>query len=175
MFFEITQTKDVLLHPRNFGKRASEEILKTLMKEIAGTCTARYGYIIAVTEVKHWKKGLIQEGTGHAVFPVTFTCIVMRPFKGEVFEAVVTNVTRMGIYSEIGPMVVLVSTNHMPASISFDEHANPAQFSDSEDGSTIAEGSVVRLKIVGVRPDATGMFAVGTIKGDFLGVHDEDA
>ena len=37
------------------------------------------------------------------------------------------------------------------------------------------EGSVVRLKIVGVRTDATGMFAVGTIKGDFLGVHDEDA
>lgn len=175
MFFEITQTKDVLLHPRNFGKKASEELLKTLMKEVAGTCTQRYGYIIAVTEVKDWKKGLIQEGTGHAVFPVTFTCIVMRPFKGEVFEAVVTNVTRMGIYSEIGPMVVLVSKQQMPASITFDEGGAVAQFFDSEDGSIITNGSVVRLKIVGVRTDATGMFAVGTIKGDYLGVHEEDA
>ena len=33
MFFEITQTKAVLLHPRNFGKRASEELLKTLMNQ----------------------------------------------------------------------------------------------------------------------------------------------
>jgi DNA-directed RNA polymerase II subunit RPB7 len=105
MFFEITQQKNIRLHPRNFGAKLRDELLRTLMKEVAGTCTQRFGYVIAVIDVRHCGKGLLQEGTGHAVFPVTYTCIVMRPFKGEVFEAVVTNVTRMGIYAEIGPMV----------------------------------------------------------------------
>ena len=143
MFFEITQRKNIRLHPRNFGAKLREELLKTLMKEVAGTCTQRYGYVIAVTEVKDSGKGLIQEGTGHAVFPVTFTCIVMRPFKGEVFEAVVTNVTRMGIYAEIGPMVVLVSSQQMPATVSFDEHSQAAQFVNSDDDSQITIGSEV--------------------------------
>jgi DNA-directed RNA polymerase II subunit RPB7 len=71
-------------------------------------------------------------------------------------------------------MVVLVSKQQMPASITFDEGGASSQFIDSEDGSIITNGSVVRLKIVGVRTDATGMFAVGTIKGDYLGVHEED-
>jgi DNA-directed RNA polymerase II subunit RPB7 len=128
--------------------------------------------VIAVTEVKDQGKGELQEGTGMAVFPVTFTCIVMRPFKGEVFEAVVTNVTRMGVYAEIGPLVVFVPSEQMPQSIQFDEQGAQHQFtsSDDSDDTRITNNSKLRLKIVGSRLDDTNMFAVGTIKGDFLGV-----
>jgi DNA-directed RNA polymerase subunit E'/Rpb7 len=112
---------------------------------VAGTCSQRFGYVIAVTEVNNSGKGIIQEGTGYAVFPVTFTCIVMRPFKNEIFEAVVTNVTRMGIYAEIGPMVVLVSSQQMPASVTFDEHSQAAQFVNSEDDTQIAMGTEVSV------------------------------
>eukprot|EP01052_Picozoa_sp_SAG31_P013343 SAG31_NODE_801_length_12013_cov_23.812070_4_plen_116_part_00 len=99
MFFEIKMTRNVRLHPRHFGPKLEDELMKTLMTEVAGNCTKRHGYVIAVTEIQERGskgKGVIQEGTGMAVFPVEFTCIVMRPFKNEIYQAVVTKVSRMG-------------------------------------------------------------------------------
>ena len=98
MFFEIKMTRNVRLHPRHFGPKLEDELMKTLMKEVAGNCTKRFGYVIAVTHIEPRGlkgKGVVQEGTGMAIFPVEFTCIVMRPFKNEIYEAVVTNVTRV--------------------------------------------------------------------------------
>jgi DNA-directed RNA polymerase II subunit RPB7 len=44
-------------------------------------------------------KGLIREGTGFVTFPVKYQCVVFRPFKGEILEAVVTMVNKVGFYS----------------------------------------------------------------------------
>lgn len=42
-------------------------------------------------------KGLIREGTGYVTFPVKYQCVVFRPFKGEILEAVVTMVNKVGL------------------------------------------------------------------------------
>ena len=39
--------------------------------------------------------GVIEEGTGFVTFPVSFKAIVFRPFKGEVVDAVVTQVNKV--------------------------------------------------------------------------------
>ncbi|KAJ4831997.1 hypothetical protein Tsubulata_023268, partial [Turnera subulata] len=48
-------------------------------------------------------KGLIRDGTGFATFPVKYQCVVFRLFKGEILEAVVTMVNKMGFFAEAGP------------------------------------------------------------------------
>lgn len=40
-------------------------------------------------------QGLLMEGTGMARFKVRYHCIVFRPFKNEVMDAVVTAVTNV--------------------------------------------------------------------------------
>lgn len=50
----------------------------------------------------------------------------------------------------------------------FNAKENPQTYGSDEQ--TIEKGSRVRLKIVGVRADVGKMFAIGTIKEDFLGV-----
>ena len=41
------------------------------------------------------KKGVIQDTTAFAKFHVTYTCIVFRPFKGEVLDCIVTSVNKV--------------------------------------------------------------------------------
>ncbi len=48
-----------------------------------------------VTEVEHIGKGKVQEGTGFVVFNIKFNAIVFKPFKGEVLDAVVTQVDKV--------------------------------------------------------------------------------
>jgi DNA-directed RNA polymerase II subunit RPB7 len=45
--------------------------------------------------------GIIQPGQGFVVYPIKYKAIVFRPFKGEVLDAVVTQV----IENYMGPML----------------------------------------------------------------------
>lgn len=61
----------------------------------------RYGFVIAVTTIDNIGAGLIQPGQGFVVYPVKYKAIVFRPFKGEVLEAIVTQVNKvcMNVYA----------------------------------------------------------------------------
>ena len=60
--------------------------------QVEGTCTGKYGFVISVTTIDNIGAGLIQPGRGFVVYPVKYKAIVFRPFKGEVLDAVVTQV-----------------------------------------------------------------------------------
>ena len=51
--------------------------------------------MIAVTTIDNIGAGLIQPGRGFVVYPVKYKAIVFRPFKGEVLDAVVTQVNKV--------------------------------------------------------------------------------
>ena len=50
---------------------------------------------MAITGIENIGKGLIRDGTGFVTFPVKYQCVVFRPFKGEILEAVVTMVNKV--------------------------------------------------------------------------------
>jgi len=55
----------------------------------------RYGFIIAITTIDTIGTGLIQPGRGYVIYPVEYKAIVFRPFKGEVLDAVVSQVNKV--------------------------------------------------------------------------------
>jgi len=57
--------------------------------------------VIAVTTIDHVGAGLIQPGQGFVLYPVKFRAIVFRPFKGQVLDAVVTQVNKVIIYLNV--------------------------------------------------------------------------
>lgn len=59
----------------------------------------RYGFVIAVTSIDNIGAGLIQPGQGFVVYPVKYKAIVFRPFKGEVLDAIVTQVNKVDIFN----------------------------------------------------------------------------
>ena len=48
-------------------------------------------------------------GAGLVTFPMRYMAVVFRPFKGEVLDAVVTTVNKMGFFAEVGPLQVLAA------------------------------------------------------------------
>ncbi|KOB71522.1 DNA-directed RNA polymerase II subunit RPB7-like protein [Operophtera brumata] len=81
----ISLEHEILLHPRYFGPQLLDTVKQKLYTEVEGTCTGNIG------------AGLIQPGQGFVVYPVKYKAIVFRPFKGEVLDAIVTQVNKFAI------------------------------------------------------------------------------
>ena len=56
----------------------------------------------------------------------------------------------------------------MPTSMKYNAESSAPNFSDAE-GMTLERGSQVRLRIKGIRGELNQMFAIGSIKEDYLG------
>eukprot|EP00897_Mesotaenium_endlicherianum_P004294 jgi/Mesen1/3893/ME000208S02895 len=169
MFFHIFLEKKMQLHPRHFGPQLKNKLVAKLITEVEGTCTGKHGFVVAVTQVETIGQGIIRDGTGYVTFPVKYQCIVFRPFKGEILEAVVTTVNKMGFFAEAGPVQIFVSNHLIQDDMNFvSGDTNSYQTSDGR--WRVQKDSEIRVKIVGTRVDATEIFCIGTIKDDFLGL-----
>lgn len=82
-----------------------------LYADVEGTCTGRYGYIIAVLSISDPGSGTVLPGVGTAEFVVKYTAIVYKPFKGEVVDGQVASVNKMGFFADVGPLQVFVSSH----------------------------------------------------------------
>ena len=58
-----------------------DTVKQKLFSEVEGTCTGKYGFVIAVTNIENISAGLIQPGQGLVVYHVKYKAIVFRPFK----------------------------------------------------------------------------------------------
>ncbi|XP_066582566.1 DNA-directed RNA polymerase II subunit RPB7 isoform X2 [Prorops nasuta] len=123
-----------------------------------------------VTTIDNIGSGIIQPGQGFVVYPVKYKAIVFRPFKGEVLDAIVTQVNKVGMFAEIGPLQCFVSHHSIPADMQFCPNVNPPCYKSKEEDVIIQADDEIRLKIVGTRVDATGIFAIGTLMDDYLGL-----
>ncbi|PSC68315.1 DNA-directed RNA polymerase II subunit RPB7 [Micractinium conductrix] len=169
MFYMKELTKELEVQPRFFGPRLREEIDRRLRMEVEGTCNGQFGFILGVLGIVDMGRGLLREGSGAAVFNITYTCICFKPFKGQVMDVVVTSVNKMGFFAEAGPLQVFVSNHLISEGFEFNTAHEPCyQMSDGDQ--KIVPGCEVRLRIVGTRVDASDIFAVGSIKEDYLGV-----
>ena len=66
-----------------------------LYSDVEGTCSGQFGYIIAVVSMSDIGNGIVLPGSGQAEFVARYRAIVFKPFKGEVVDGVVNNVTKV--------------------------------------------------------------------------------
>jgi len=170
MFYHMSMDHEIILHPQYFGPKLLDTVKQKLFTEVEGTCTGKYGFVIAVTTIDKIGAGTILPGQGFVVYPVKYTAIVFRPFKGEVLDAVVTQVNKVGMFAEIGPLSCFISHHSIPSDMEFDPAGQPPCYKSKEEDMVIKQDDEIRLKIVGTRIDANGIFAIGTLMDDYLGL-----
>lgn len=73
----------------------------TEKSKVEGTCTGKYGFVIAVTTIDTIGHGIIQPGRGFVIYPVKYKAIVFRPFKGQVVDAVVNQVFQLLFHEKL--------------------------------------------------------------------------
>lgn len=169
MFFLKDLSLNLTLHPSYFGTQMDQYLRDKLLLDVEGTCTGQFGYIVCVLDCMNIDvgRGRIIPGSGMAEFEVKYRAVVWKPFKGEVVDAVVTTVNKMGFFADVGPLSVFVSTHLISSDMKFNPSANPPAYVSPDE--TIEKGSRVRLKIVGTRTDVNEIYAIGSIKEDYLG------
>lgn len=189
MFFLHNLERQVTLHPSYYGKNMRELVTQKLLSDVEGTCTGQY-YIISVMDTFDVSEGRIIPGSGLAEFTVRYRAVVWRPFKNETVccptllrlemiwegwnadenqvDAIVTAVNPAGFHCQAGPLDFFVSRELISSDIKFDPNATPWQWTDNED-QVIEKGAQVRVKLIGLRSDVGSMYAIGSIKEDYLG------
>uniref|UniRef100_A0A915EZ64 DNA-directed RNA polymerase II subunit RPB7 n=1 Tax=Echinococcus canadensis TaxID=519352 RepID=A0A915EZ64_9CEST len=179
---------EILLHPKYFGPNLIETVKAKLFSDIEGTCSGKYGFIVAVTNIDHIGAGMLLPGRGFVQYHIVYRAIVFRPFKGEVIDAVVTQINKVGVFAEAGPLSIFISKYSIPQNIKF-EGAEPTNENANEDDEEeevkldsfcdfilftdfthiVQMEDRIRLRIIGLRVDASAIFAVGTLMDDYLG------
>lgn len=85
-------------------------------------------------------------------------------------DAVVTQVNKVGLFTEIGPLSCFISRHSIPADMEFDPNSNPHCYKTKDEDVVIQQDDEIRIKIVGTRVDAKDIFAIGTLMDDYLGL-----
>lgn len=144
-----------------------EYLRNKLYEDVEGTCDGSY-YIICVMDPTDISEGRVVPGEARAEYTIRYRAVVWKPFKGEVLDGTVSSVNRMGFFADVGPLSVFVSSNMVPGDVRWDPNATPPQYTNNTD-TVIEKGSQLRIKIMGTRSDVGSMFAIGSIKEDYLG------
>ena len=114
------------------------------------------------------------------------TVSVLSGLVSQQVDAIVVSVNNMGFFAEVGPLSIFISSKvgtkvvwlsqnqladraqMMASEIKWDPNATPPQYTDNLD-QVIEKGTHVRVKIMGTRSEVGSMYAVGSMKEDFLG------
>lgn len=169
MFFLRELSHTILLHPSYFGAQLEDYLKQKLYEDVEGTCSGKHGYIVSVIQINSIGEGKILPSTGQARFRCWYTAVVMKPFKGEVVDGKVVNVNKMGFFAMVGPLQVFVSSHLVQPDMKFDPNASPACYRSASSDEIIQPDTKVRMQLVGCRVEANDIFAIGTIKKDYLG------
>ncbi|CAH8518610.1 unnamed protein product [Schistosoma rodhaini] len=170
MFYHIKLEHEILLHPKYFGPNLTETVKTKLFSDVEGTCSGKYGFIIAVTNIEHIGAGIIQPNRGFVQYRIVYRAIVYRPFKGEVVDAIVTQVTKVGVFAEAGPLTIFISKYSVPSNIKFEgaeTTTDGLNDEDEEETQTVQIEDRIRIRIIGLRVDASDIVSFAYFK-DFI-------
>lgn len=173
-FFVATLTEQVRVHPSYFGPNLRHELVRQLLIRVEGTILGELGFIVAVVVVEEpLPHGFLEDPLfGFASFDVVYRAVVLRPFKNEIVNAVVTRPVPSGFYATVGPMNLFVVHHNIP-SMQFDptKSAWKPIGNDFED-EVIKEKTVVRLRLMTVALRLKEITVVGNMTEQYMGVVD---
>eukprot|EP00730_Choanoeca_flexa_P001614 TRINITY_DN10709_c0_g2_i1.p1 TRINITY_DN10709_c0_g2~~TRINITY_DN10709_c0_g2_i1.p1 ORF type:complete len:172 (+),score=24.19 TRINITY_DN10709_c0_g2_i1:96-611(+) len=169
MFFTLTLHHDVLLHPKHFGPSIHDVVKQQLHNDVESKCVGRHGFIVAVVKVQEISKGRVLFARGEVLFSVAYTALIFRPIAGQVVDATVTSVSKVGIFVEIGPLTAFISDRWVH-DMEYDANANPPCFKSSDGTETIEPDDGVRVKIMAVRINAAEIVVTASLAGNYLGL-----
>jgi DNA-directed RNA polymerase II subunit RPB7 len=172
MFFVKHEERTMTLHPSFFGPNIPTYLFSELLKAVEGTANGDY-FIITCMGEPTVSEGRILPGNGRAEFRMNYRAICWKPFKGEVVDGIVSNVTETGIFVEVGPLSAFVSKSMIPREIQYNAQASPPHWAGpvGENGGKdiIEKGVLVRIRLKGIRPHLGSLSAVASINEDYLG------
>ncbi|KAF8085112.1 hypothetical protein N665_0680s0011 [Sinapis alba] len=178
MFLKVELPWNVMIPAENMdakGLMLKRTILIQLLEAFASKrATKELGYYLTVTSLDKIGEGKIREHTGEVMFPVVFSGMTFKIFKGEILEGVVHKVLRHGVFLRCGPVEnVYLSHLKMP-DYKYLPGENPIFM--NEKMSRIQVDTLVRFVVIGTKwMEVEKEFqALASLEGDYLGPISEE-
>lgn len=174
MYLKVQLDWNVVIPAENLdikGLMLQKAILVRLLDNFAAKkATKDLGYLVAVTTLNKIGEGKVREHSGDVLFPVSFTCLSFKVFRGEVIEGVVHKILKHGVFLRCGPIENLYLSNQKMSDYQYQFADNPC-FLSLKTGSRIEKDVTVRCIVIGVKyMEAQKEFqAVVGLEGDYLG------
>ncbi|AEE83472.1 DNA-directed RNA polymerase V subunit 7 [Arabidopsis thaliana] len=178
MFLKVQLPWNVMIPAENMdakGLMLKRAILVELLEAFASKkATKELGYYVAVTTLDKIGEGKIREHTGEVLFPVMFSGMTFKIFKGEIIHGVVHKVLKHGVFMRCGPIEnVYLSYTKMP-DYKYIPGENPIFM--NEKTSRIQVETTVRVVVIGIKwMEVEREFqALASLEGDYLGPLSEE-
>tara|TARA_Y100000590_G_scaffold470766_1_gene669719 strand:- start:1099 stop:1599 length:501 start_codon:yes stop_codon:yes gene_type:complete len=142
----INLSKTIGLLPRELNNDIDATILYKLKEEIEGKCISE-GYVMPHTLSiinRSLGQALVSHFNGNVIYNINYSVKVCNPLEGNIIEATVVNVNKMGAMANSGqdgilPLNILLAKQH---------HI------DNETFESLKEGNKIMIKVLGKRFDS---------------------
>lgn len=119
MFLKVKLPWNVVIPAENLdakGLMLQRSIVIRLLDDFASKkATKDLGYYLAVTTLESIGEGKVRQTTGDVLFPVVFSGITFKIFRGEILEGTVYKVMKHGVFLRCGPIEnIYLSNKKMP-------------------------------------------------------------
>lgn len=111
------------------------------------SCTERDGFVLQLTHITATRGGIIDERSGAVHYNVSYIAQCLRPVVGDVVEAIVTSVFKMGVFASLGPLSIFVPLSHLPDEFLFQTLPVPTFQPADEPSQAVRAGSEVHIRI----------------------------
>ncbi|PSR92787.1 DNA-directed RNA polymerase V subunit like [Actinidia chinensis var. chinensis] len=173
MFLKVQLSWNVIIPAESLdtkGLMLQKSIITRLLDDFSTKkATKENGYFLAVTTLDNIGEGRVRQHTGDVLFPVLFTCITFRPYRGEILEGVVHKILKHGVFLRCGPVENIYLSNQKMSDYKYVPGENPIFMNDKL--SKVEKGVAVRFSVIGTKYIETEkeFQAVVSLEGDFLG------
>ncbi|XP_060194235.1 DNA-directed RNA polymerase V subunit 7-like isoform X1 [Lycium barbarum] len=173
MYLESQLSWNVIIPAENLnveGLMLQKAIVVRLLEDFASKKASKnLGYFMAVTTLEKIGEGRVREHTGDVLFPVEFSCVTFKIFRGEILEGVVDKILKHGVFLRCGPTTKVYLSHQKMSDYKYVPGENPIFM--NEKMSRIEKDTVVRFIVVGARyvEAEKEVQAVVSLEGDYLG------
>lgn len=146
MYVSISLTKSIGLEPNEINSGINETLLRKLKFTVEGKCI-KQGYVmpgsVEITS-RSSGKSMLSQFNGNFIYYIKYTANICNPLEGDIIEAEVTNINKMGIIAiggdgNVFPLNILLAKQHHVDNDKFDK---------------IKIGFTVSVKVIGKRFDS---------------------
>jgi DNA-directed RNA polymerase II subunit RPB7 len=161
--------ESVTLPPEFLVPGVADLVQYRIRQKLEGTCSPQHGYVLAILSAAPKSPGNVQPGVGSVRFEVRCRALIAYPIRNQVLDVTVGNVTKVGFFGMAGPVQVFVSNKLLAKEYRYEATSIPPCYRADELGLRIGAGDKVRVRVIGSKIENNDIFAIGTIKEDYLG------
>ena len=138
----------IVVKPHSLRYNLHHVIRDRLKRQVVGSCSETHGFILQIRNIKNTEGGIVNRQNGSVEYRVHYIAQVLRPHEGDMVEAVVSRVMKIGVFADLGPLSIFIPLSNMPENLEFSTFPK-AHFVETggDNNEVLQSGSHVQIEI----------------------------